>query len=160
MKIVTGKPALPTTPETIEKTMEKIAAGGHSGTAREVWFDAKNGKLTRGGARPETLQASIWDTLLSLAGGDPGWSVFTMSIDDGNHSVTLTLDANNPSAPRVYWSDQWSSKGGWKEYTRAELDAEVTRLVQGWWDKQKEGRKFKPVVRLWRVRATAATTGP
>jgi hypothetical protein len=160
MKIVTGKPALPTTPETIEKTMEKIAAGGHSGTAREVWFDAKNGKLTRGGARPETLQASIWDTVLSLAGGDPGWSVFTMSIDDGNHSVTLTLDANNPSAPRVYWSDQWSSKGGWKEYTRAELDAEVTRLVQGWWDKQKEGRKFKPVVRLWRVRATAATTGP
>jgi hypothetical protein len=83
-----------------------------------------------------------------------------MSIDDGNHSVTLTLDANDPRAPRMYWSDQWESKGGWKEYTRSELDAEVTRLVQGWWDKQKEGRKFKPVVRVWRVRATAATSGP
>jgi hypothetical protein len=69
MKIGTGKPALPTTPETIEKTMEKIAASGHSGVAREVWFLGKGGKITRGGARPEKLQASIWDTVMSLAGG-------------------------------------------------------------------------------------------
>ncbi len=161
MKIVTSKPALPTTPETIEQTMDKIAASGHSGVAREIWFEGKGGKITRGGARPEKLQASIWDTVMSLAGGDPGWSVFTMSMDDGNHSVTLTLDANNPSVPRMYWSDQWPEKGGSKEYTRSELDAEVTSLVQGWWDKQKEGRKYKPVVRVWRVRATAAaSSGP
>lgn len=160
LKIGTGKPALPTTPETIEKTMEKIAASGHSDVAREVWFLGKGGKRTKGGARPEKLEASIWDTVMSLAGGDPGWSVFTMSIDDGNHSVTLTLEANDPRAPHMYWSDQLQSKGGWKEYTRSELDAEVTRLVQGWWATQEEGRKFKPVVRVWRVRATAATSGP
>lgn len=160
MKIVTTTPALPTTPETIEKTMAKIAASGHSGVAREVWFDDKAGKPTRGAVRPERLQASIWDTVMSLAGGDPGWSVFTMSLDDGNHSVTLTLDANDPRAARVYWSDQWQSKGGWKEYTRSGLDSEVTRLVQMWWDEQKEGRKFTTVVRVWRVRATAAASGP
>jgi hypothetical protein len=161
MKIVTSKPALPTTPETIEQTMAKIAASGHSGLAREVWFEGKGGRITRGGARPEKLQASIWDTVMSLTGSDPGWSVFTMSIDDGNHSVTLTLDANDPRAPRMYWSDQWGTKKGWKEYTRSALDAEVTRLVQSWWDEQKEGRKFKPVVRVWRVRATPAiSSGP
>jgi hypothetical protein len=157
MKIVTGKPALPTTPETIEKTMTKIAASGHSDVAREVWFETKGGRITRGGARPEKLQASIWDTVMSMAGGDPGWSVFTLSIDDGNHSVTLTLDANDPRAPRMYWSDQWESKKGWKEYTRSGLDAEVTRLVKRWWDEQQVGKKFTPVVRVWRVRATAAT---
>ena len=160
MKLGTSNPDLPTTHKTIEKTMEKIAASGYSGVAREVWFEGESGRITKGGARPEKLHSSIWDTVMSLAGGDPGWSVFTMSIDDGNHSVTLTLDANDPRAPHIYWSDQWQSKGGWKEYTHSELDAEVTRLVQGWWDKQKEGRKFKPVVRVWRVRATPATGGP
>jgi hypothetical protein len=161
MTVVTSNPALPTTPKTIEKTMEKIAAGGYSGVAREVWFLDKGGKLTRGAARPEKLPASIWDTVMSLAGGDPGWSVFTMSLLDGFHSVTLTLDANDTQAPHIYWSDQWATKGGWKEYTRSGLDAEVTRLVQGWWDQQKEGLKHNTVVRVWRVRASpAASSGP
>jgi hypothetical protein len=162
MKIVTGKPALPTTPATIERTMANIAASGHSGVAREVWFESKSGRVSQSGAlRPEKLQTSVWDTVMALAGGDPGWSVFTMSLLDGNHSVTLTLDANDPSAPHMYWSDQWGTKGGWKEYTRSDLDTEVTRLTQVWWDKQPEGRKFTTVVRVWRVSARAATsTGP
>jgi uncharacterized protein DUF4157 len=153
MKVVTAKPALPTTPESIEKTMAKVAAAGSSSEAREVWFRSKSGKISKGGARPERLDRSIWDTVLALAGGDPGWSVFTMSLLDGFHSVTLTLDANDPNAPRIYWSDQWKSRGGWQLHTRASLDAEVTRLVQSWWDGQAEGKKFPPVVRLWRVRS-------
>ena len=153
MKVVTAKPALPTTPESIEKTMAKVAAAGSSSEAREVWFQSKSGKISKGGARPERLDRSIWDTVLALAGGDPGWSVFTMSLLDGFHSVTLTLDANDPSAPLIYWSDQWKSRGGWQLHTRASLDAEVTRLIQSWWDGQAEGKKFPPVVRLWRVRA-------
>jgi hypothetical protein len=163
--IVTSEPALPTTPKSIEETMEKIAASGHSSVAREVWFESKSGRISKSGAlRPEKLQASIWDTVMSLAGGDPGWSVFTMSLLDGFHSVTLTLDASDPRAPRLYWSDQWGTKGGWKEYTRSELDAEVTRLVQMWWDDpdpKTGGRGHDTVVRVWRLRATAATSsGP
>ena len=80
-----------------------------------------------------------------------------MSLLDGYHSVTLTLDANDPTAPRIYWSDQWKSKGGWTEYTRATLDGEVTHLIQAWWDEQAVGKKFPPVIRLWRMRATPAT---
>ncbi len=159
MKIVTSQPNLPTTPETIEKTMKKIAAGGHSSEAREVWFETKGGKISKGGAPPERLHESIWDTVVDLSGGDPGWSVFTMSLFDGYHSVTLTLDANDPTARRIHWSDQWGSKGGWKEYTRDSLDAEVTSLIKGWWAGQAEGKKFPPVVRLWRVRGSAAAGG-
>jgi hypothetical protein len=117
--------------------------------------------LTRGAQRPVKLHTSIWDTVMNMAGGDPGWSVFTLSIDDGNHSVTLSLDASDPHAPRIYWSDQWASKGGWKEYDRSGLDNEITRLVQGWWDKQAEGKKFNTVVRVWRISATPADSrGP
>jgi hypothetical protein len=155
MKLVTGVATLATTPESIEKTMAKIAASGYSSQAREVWFQGRNGKITRGAARPEKLDESIWDTVIALSGGDPGWSVFTMSLLDGYHSVTLTLDATNPARPRIYWSDQWQSKGGWKEYRRTSLDAEVVKLVRQWWDSQAEGKKHTTVVRLWRMRATA-----
>lgn len=161
LKLGTGKSDLPTTPKTIEDTMRKIAGSGHSGEAREIWFESKSGKVSKSGSlRPEKLQASVWDTVISLSGGDPGWSVFTMSLLDGHHSVTLTLDATDPAAPRIFWSDQWESKGGWKEYTRSELDAEVTTRVQKWWDKQAEGHKSNTVVRLWRVTATAQSPGP
>jgi hypothetical protein len=165
-KIGTGKPDLPTTPHTIEDTMKKMAASGHSSVAREVWFVGKGGRISKTGAlRPEKLEASIWDTVMSLAGGDPGWSVFTMSLLDGFHSVTLTLDANDPSAPRIYWSDQWpGAKGGWEEYTRSGLDTEVTTRVRKWWDDpdpKTGGHGHDTVVRVWRLRAKAATSsGP
>ena len=136
--------------------MAKIAEAGHSGEAREIWFQGRNGKITRGGSRPVKLNESVWDAVVAMSGGDPGWSVFTLSLLDGYHSVTLTLDANDPGRPRIYWSDQWRSKGGWKEYTRSSLDAEIVKLVQGWWDKQAEGKKHTTVARLWRMRATKA----
>lgn len=74
-----------------------------------------------------------------------------MSVMDGNHSVTLTLDNSAPPAPHLFWSDQWATKGGWKEYDRAGIDAEITRLIQGWWNKQPENRKFNTRITLWRL---------
>jgi hypothetical protein len=156
LKAVTGDAALPTTPRSIEATMAKVIESGHAEPPEEIAFQAANGRITRGGARPEKLDQSVWQTLRDLAEGDPGWSVFTMSLLDGYHSVTLTLDARDPADPHVYWSDQWHSKGGWKEYKQDTLDAEVTRLVQGWWDAQEEGHKHTTVVRVWRIRAKAA----
>ena len=75
-----------------------------------------------------------------------------MSLMDGYHSVLLTVDNHDRAKPRMYWSDQWQSKGGWKEYTRSSLDAEVVKLIQGWWDGQAEGKKHNTIVRLWRLR--------
>jgi len=158
LKLATGDSALPTTPQSIEATMAKVAASGHAEEAHEIWFQARSGQITRGVARPDKLDESVWKAVLELSEGDPGWSVFTMSLLDGYHSVTLTLDATDPAKPRIYWSDQWQSKGGWKEYSRTELDTEVTKLVQEWWDAQEEGKKHTTVVRLWRIRAKAPTS--
>jgi hypothetical protein len=157
LKLFTAKTDLPTTPKTIERSMEKVVAAGFATGPREIQFTARGGKITHGGARPHALAESVWDALIAMTGGDFGVSVFTMSLMDGDHSVTLTLDRTDPGQPHVYWSDQWSSKGGWKEYDRAGLDAEVTRLIQGWWDDQPEGKKFNTVIRLWRMRSQSAT---
>lgn len=160
LRLGTDTPGLPTTNKSIEATMGKVGGAGHTADAREIRFLTRGGGVAHGGARPEQLQESVWDTVIDASGGDPGWSVFTMSLLDGYHSVTLTLDATDPSRPRVYWSDQWTSKGGWKPYTRDTLDHEVTHLIQSWWDGQPVGGKHRPVVRVWRVRATAEGTQP
>ena len=135
----------------VEKTMAKLQQSGHAGEARVIEFEDTKGRITYGTLYPDKLHESVWEAVKQLAGVDVGWSVFGMSVMDGNHSVTLTLDNNNPLRPTIYWSDQWSSKGGWKPYNRAELDAEVTRLIQGWWNKQPENRKFNTRLRLWRL---------
>jgi hypothetical protein len=135
----------------VDKSMAKLGASGRAGQGRVIEFEDNKGRVTKGTLRPEKLHESVWDAVIEMSGGDPGWSVFGMSLLDGDHSVTLTLDNNNPGAPVIYWSDQWSTKGGFKKYDRAGLDAEVTHLTQAWWDKQAEGRKFNTKTTLWRL---------
>jgi hypothetical protein len=150
MRLLLGDPKQNVGSE-VEKTMAKMQASGHAGAARIIEFEDKRGRITYGTLRPEKLHESVWDAVISMVGGDVGWSVFGMSLLHGNHSVTLTLDNGDPATPHVYWSDQWSSKGGWLEYNRARLDAEITRLTQLWWDPQPERRKFNTRVTLWRL---------
>jgi uncharacterized protein DUF4157 len=142
---------LRTTPETIEKTMKGLGSVGLVSGNEEIYFETKAGKVNTGASFPYKLHQSVWDAIISLSKNDVGWIVFGLSLDDGNHSVTLTLDNNDPSAAHVYWSDQWESKKGWKEYTKTGLDTEVTHLIQEWWNEQKEGKKFTTVIRLWRL---------
>jgi hypothetical protein len=135
----------------VDKTMAKLKAASRAGPGRNVEFEAKGGRVTSGTLYPQKLHESLWSVLLEMAGGDPGWSVFGLSILDGYHSVVLTLDNADPSKPRVYWSDQWSSKGGWKEYNQTELDAEITRLTQSWWAEHPDNRKPNTHSTLWRM---------
>jgi hypothetical protein len=140
------------TPESVDATMELLRQSGRASEAREIGFNDVRGRLTRAAGKPHSLRESVSGAVLEMVGGDVGWSVFGMSLMDGLHSVMLTVDTHDPSNPRIYWSDQWKSKGGWKEYTRDGLDREITKLIQGWWDKQPEGGKHNLVVRVWRLR--------
>lgn len=145
-------PGQPLTPESVEKTMELMQKSGRASEVRVITFNNARGKVTSGAARPAKLTESVYDAVLEMVGGDAGWSVFGMSLMDGLHSVLLTVDNQDRGRPKVYWSDQWKSKGGWKEYSRPGLDAEIVRLIQAWWDEQAVGKKHTTVVRLWRLR--------
>jgi len=134
----------------VDKSMGKLESSGRASAGRVIEFEDKKGRITTGTLRPEKLHESVWDTVIAMSGGDLGWSVFGMSLMDGYHSVTLSLN-NIASGPEIYWSDQWSTKGGFKKYTKAELDAEVTRLTQGWWDPQPENKKHNTRTTLWRI---------
>lgn len=135
----------------VEKTMARLQESGLAGEAKAIEFKDKRGRITKGTLYPNELNESAWDAIMEMMGGDVGWSVFGMSLMHGNHSVTLTLDNSYPTAPHLYWSDQWSTKGGWKEYNKESLDREITGLTQGWWNKQRQNRKFNTRVTLWRL---------
>lgn len=136
----------------VEKTMARLQESGHAGDARVIEFQDKKGRITKGTLYPDKLNESVWNAIMQMTGGDVGWSVFGMSLMDGNHSVTLTLDNNDPLTPHLYWSDQWSTKGGWKDYDKTGVDSEITRLTQAWWNDQPEDRKFNTRVTLWRLK--------
>jgi hypothetical protein len=142
-------------PDAIDRMRAHFIANAKSATraglARVIEFEDTRGRVTTGTLFPHKLHESVWDAVLAMSGGDPGWSVFGLSLMDGNHSVTLTLDNNDPKQPRMYWSDQWSTKGGWKEYARATLDAEITRLTQKWWNEEPQELKPKTRTTLWRL---------
>ena len=135
----------------IDKTMNSLCRSGHATKPYMIEFNDAQGNKTLGVKPPEELQESILDAMLELADCETGWNVFGLSIMDGYHSVTLTLDYNDPEAPHIYWSDQWTSKGGWVEYEADELDEEITRHTKHWWDGFEKARKPRTCTTLWRI---------
>lgn len=150
MRNVINNPAQPVRSE-IQTTMAEFQSSGIAGESRIIEFRDAGNKITKGVREPVTLEKSIWEAVIEMTGGDFGWSVFGLSIMDGYHSVTLTLDNSDPLNPRIYWSDQWSTKGGWKEYSKGALDKEITDLTISWWKSKPDGRKPKTRVTLWRI---------
>jgi hypothetical protein len=117
-------------------------------------------RSNRGGVlQPDKLDRSVWDYVIGTAAGTPGYTVFGCSPMDGYHSVLLILDNRDADAPKVYWADQWSTKGGWKLYSsKEELDGEITRLTHNWWlgKFNSTGQRFKTRCRLYQLIPDAA----
>ena len=161
VKLVLSKPKQKTR-GSVDETARELQATGRAGAVRKVGFFDARGRPTTGTLSPVRLRESVWDAVIAQAAGDPGWSVFVMSLMDGYHSVTLSLDNTDPAKPKIFWSDQWSKKGGFKEYTKATLDAEIEHLTHAWWEEEaagigesarKTGRavRMNTVVRLYRL---------
>ena len=119
------------------------------------FVDKDEKDATYGSREPHHFKnnVSILKVLLEMSNDDIGWSVFALSIADGHHSVILTLDNNNPSNPKVYWSDQWLSKRGWMEYGEADLKKEIERITINAWKKlTKSNQRRNTMTRLWRFK--------
>ncbi len=151
----------------VDETATLPQSSGHAGAVETVEFNDAKGRATKGTLAPKKLGESVWDKVISMASGDQGWSVFIMSLMDGYHSVTLSLDNTDPAHPKIYWSDQWGEKGGFKIFGKTGLDAEIEQLTVRWWhseaDPDGQGESFKKtgkhikmntLVRLYRVSGT------
>lgn len=146
-KILFDDPMIPLGSQ-IDRTMSALRGVGLAGPPREIQFNDERGRLTYGVAAPHSLRESVWDTALAMTNGARGWSVFGLSLMDGYHSITLNVDTTDPANPKMYWSDQWSSNGGFRLHTKESLDEEVRRLTVAWWNPIK---KFKTRTTLWRL---------
>jgi hypothetical protein len=132
----------------MDLTFGALQAQGHANAPKVIEFNDAQGKPTLGVTAPWTLRESVFDALVKMAGGSRGWQVFGLSVMDGYHSVVLCLDTREAGNPRVYWCDQWSSNGGFKEYDRAGLDEALTEHTRSWWD---ESTKMRTRATLWRT---------
>lgn len=129
---------------TVDKSMARLKAIGRAQDPIVFGFYDEEGRKTFGVTEPKTLRESVWDTMVARSEGVIGYAMYGFSPLDGNHSVVLTLDNTDPRNPKVYWSDQWSSKGGWKLYPDKEsLDKEIERLTSSWWRSKLASLKIK-----------------
>lgn len=138
---------------TVDLTMKKLAQLGRAKPARKFGFNDEEGRSTFGVTAPKTLRDSVWDGLIEMSGGVKGWHVFGFSPLDGNHSVTLFLDTRKRKA-KVYWADQWGTKGGFKLYPdKKALDGEIERLTASWWKSKLAslGIKFKTDAKIYQL---------
>ncbi len=137
----------------VQATMAGLKNVGLASEPEVIEFRSAAGKITKGVVRPDKLNNSIYDKLNAMSGSDGDWSVFGMSIMDGYHSVLISFDKRSPGNFKAYWSDQWPSKGGWKHYTKADLDQEVESLTKQWWDKvlREKNKKYRTRLTLWRI---------
>lgn len=133
----------------IDRTMEALRGVGLAHARRDVEFLNPEGKPTTGVTQPDKLRESLYSVLVGLTGSDRGFSVFGLSLMDGYHSVALVFDNRDPAAPKIFWADQWSSNGGYREHTGASLDAEIERLTRNWWSSTKKPRTRAT---LWRLK--------
>lgn len=146
-KLLFDDPMIPLSSQ-IDRTMSALAGVGLAGPPRMIEFNDERGRLTYGVTAPHTMRESLWDTALAMTRGARGWSVFGLSLMDGYHSITLSVDTSDPANPKMYWSDQWSSNGGFREHTKESLDEEARRLTASWWSPVK---KHKTRTTLWRL---------
>jgi len=135
----------------VDKTMNSLQRTGRAAGPRIIEFLDESGQITIGIKPPVKLSKSILAVMLEMADNEIGWSVFALSIMDGYHSVTLTLDNNDPKKPRAFWSDQWSKRGGWEEFDQEGLDKEITRHTIRWWDDFEPAKKPRTRSTLWRI---------
>lgn len=160
LRILYGEPSMKLG-STIDRTMAALrnarprrAAGFRTRHFYTVRPDGTR-RPTIGITRPDELRRSIWDYLMGSVEGTRGFSVFGLSPMDGYHSVFLIVDNREEGAtPKVYWADQWSTKGGWMLYPSKEaLDGEVETLTSRWWQSKFDdvGYGFKSRCRLYQL---------
>lgn len=154
---------------TIEQAMEKLGKAERASAPKVIKFVSKKGIAIKAGsgARPEQPETNIWDYLMGEVKGDIGHSVFGLSLMDGFHSVTLTVDNRDPKKPIVRFTDHTINHGdGWEPMQKADsghkeafkegsprgLDEYITYFIQVNWDAQDEGKKMTPWIRLWRLK--------
>jgi len=140
----------------IDKTAAILQASGNAGVATEFEFNNASGKKTTGTSKPETMIGSMSAEAVRQANGQASFLVFGLSIADGFHTMTLTLDNTNPSSPTFSLSDQnpesWGYTGGWLEFDAVGLDNWITERTGKYHPVPTDsGKPGKTRATIWRI---------
>ena len=136
-KIVLGVGTIPELRKGLDGTMtnflKDMHSSGYAGDLSQVNFSDQKGNLIRNGEKEiygfsgPTIEA----TMIDLAKDKPGLHVFGVSIADGHHSVTITLDNTNPNSPiyKVYDQTGKPWENG-RPYQNGTLDGSIINYIK------------------------------
>lgn len=133
--------------DSMEEVMAALVSMNLAAPEQDFDFVDQDGAPTRGSTRPEHLETSVEDWIMSH-GVTGGWRCFGLTLLDGYHNVILALafnGANNP-ATKLYWLDQ--IHGGFDDVTRS-CDTRITAHTQNWWDPLEQAQKVSTKVSVW-----------
>jgi hypothetical protein len=158
------------TENAMDPTMVRLRTGAsRAAAAVEFHYLSQTGHRIRkgGGARPESLENSIWDWLVDATRDDPGWSVFGVSIMDGYHSVIVSVDGRKLGSPKIYMSDHTrhhgpdafeemdqAASGHEDEYqstSKRGLDEYILYASKVYWDESGDKTKPESITRVYRI---------
>jgi hypothetical protein len=97
-----------TTNNTMEETMTQLGRHSMAASLPSIRFNDSNGTAIQSGSGREPMQlaSSVWSAITTAVGSATGWSVFGLSLCDGYHSVTITVDHRVLTNISMFWSDQ------------------------------------------------------
>jgi hypothetical protein len=126
---------------TMEESMAQLVKKSMASEVDTIRFKDSKGKVIKekgSGKEPMDLESSVWSAITKSIGSATGWSVFGLSLGDGTHSVTLTVDHRTKDIV-MFWSDQTSH--------HAVLKADQIKGISGsqfGWERMLETGSDKP----------------
>jgi hypothetical protein len=154
----------------MDPTMTRLRTGpGRATEAQPFYYLSKTRhRIPKGGgARPESLENSIWDWIIAATHDDPGWSVFGVSIMDGYHSVIISVDNSDLGSPKIYMSDHTrhhgpdafeemeraasGHEGEYRSTSKRGLDEYILYASKVFWDENDDKTKPDSITRVYRI---------
>lgn len=152
----------------IESLMARAQVCGMASPVRVVQCISPWGRKIDEGNwdKPVKLNENVWDVLMGMVNDDPRFSVFCLSLADGYHVATLTVDNRDRSNPKLYWADQTNNHNdGWEEYQRKDsghptkysknyvrgLNEYILYAIQEFWKRDDPRNRPTPIIRIWRL---------
>jgi hypothetical protein len=103
-------------------------------------------------SKPDTLTSSVWKSMTTEIDNKEGWHVFTLTVLNGYHSITLLVNIR-PGGPFLYWIDDLDktkqpeseqfrvtegSAPGERQLIPDQLDNYINWTTRSYWENERE----------------------
>jgi hypothetical protein len=141
----------------IDKTMHILDTEGCVKDMAVIEFLGNSNRKNAGKDKPYSLKSSVWNTMRKLSENSDGQFIFTLSLLEGRHCVTLMMNKEKHRSS-VYWCDRLN---GCVKMTKRNLDTYITKMTLSSWEENyiKTGKKLNTDATVWLLKPVKNSSG-